>query len=302
MAAEESYPELLFVCIFWLLHAIFSLTEYIMAFCYILSAKWRSVFSRDLEAVDIEGVKNISKLPKHIAFLVLENDILYDDVAKLVIWSLLVGINVISLYDVHGKMKRNQRKLLGAINKEYIKYLGMMEPFKLTWRPHDDLDSVVDKSDTVIVSRNGVMYPDKNGNGMSSLANGSNGNGHSNGHHSDHQNGHINQVSISLLSREDGKQDIVNAAKKLGRQVRYGSLQAEDITVSSVGPQLRTNSGLGDPCVLIRLGGLASNMDFPPWQLRLTEMYSISSQRGVTKESLIRVLRQYGRCEQRLGK
>ena len=124
MAAEESYPELLFVCIFWLLHAIFSLTEYIMAFCYILSSKWRSVFSRDLEAVDIEAVNNISKLPKHIAFLVLENDILYDDVAKLVIWSLLVGINVISLYDVHGKMKRNQGKLLGAINKEYIKYLG----------------------------------------------------------------------------------------------------------------------------------------------------------------------------------
>ena len=298
MAAEESYPELLFVCIFWLLHAIFSLTEYIMALCYILSAKWRSVFSRDLEAVDIESVKNMSKLPKHIAFLVLENDILYDDMAKLVIWSLLVGINVISLYDVHGKMKRNQGKLLGAINKEYVKYLGMMEPFRLTWRPHDDLDSVTDKSDTVIVSRDGVMYPDKNGNGMSAPANG---NGH-NGHHSDHQNGHLRQVSISLLSREDGKPDIVNAAKRLGRQVRDGSLRAQDITVSSIGSHLRTNSDLEDPCVLVRLGGLACNMDFPPWQLRLTEMYSIPGLRDVTPDRLVRVLRQYARCEQRLGK
>ena len=46
MAAEESYPELLFICLFWLLHAIFSLTEYIMAFCYLLSSKWRSVITQ----------------------------------------------------------------------------------------------------------------------------------------------------------------------------------------------------------------------------------------------------------------
>ena len=58
MAAEESFPELLFICIFWLLHAIFSLTEYLMAFCYLLSAKWRSVFARDLEALDLEPVRN----------------------------------------------------------------------------------------------------------------------------------------------------------------------------------------------------------------------------------------------------
>ena len=300
MAAEESYPELLFICIFWLLHAIFSLTEYIMAFCYILSAKWRSVFSKDLEAVDIEAVKNISKLPKHIAFLVLENDILYDDVAKLVIWSLLVGINVVSLYDVHGKMKKNQGKLLGAINREYIKYLGIIEPFKLSWRPHDDLGEVSEKRDTVIVSRNGVMYPDKNGNGVSSLASGNGLNGHHNCNQS--QNGHVRNVSISLLSREDGKQDIVNAAKSLGRELRAGCLGPEDMSINTLGSHLNTNRGLSDPCVLVRVGGVASNMDFPPWHLRLTEMFSIPSLRNVTPHTLFQVLRRYGRCEQRLGK
>ena len=180
-----------------------------------------------------------------------------------------------------------------------------MEPCKWTWRPHDDHDNVVDKTDTVIVTRDGVMYPDKNGNGMSSSsANGHN--GHHNGHH---HNGHsIKQVSISLLSREDGKQDIVNAAKSLGRKVKDGSLKAQDINLNSLGSHLRTNAGLGkneslaDPCVLVRLGGLASNMDYPPWQLRLTEMYSIPGLRDVTPDKLIRVLRQYGRCEQRLGK
>ena len=50
--------------------------------------------------------------------------------------------------------------------------------------------------------------------------------------------------------------------------------------------------------VLVRLGDLASNMDFPPWQLRLTEMFSIPSLRNVSPDKLIGVLRQYGKCEQ----
>ena len=265
MAAEESFPELLFICIFWLLHAIFSLTEYLMAFCYLLSAKWRSVFARDLEALDLEPVRNISKLPKHIAFLVLENDIVYDDVAKLVIWSLLVGINAISLYDVHGKLKRNQGLLLGAINKEYVKHVDMIDPFKLIWRPHDDTEEGGDKSETVIVNRGGVMmYPDRNGNGVSAAGGGGPGNG--NGHV------HTRTVSVSLLSRADGKQverlyfppslkyfspniflqDIVNVARRLGGEVSRGQLQAEDITLERVGMGLRATEGLPDPCVLVR--------------------------------------------------
>ena len=268
MAAEESFPELLFICIFWLLHAIFSLTEYLMAFCYLLSAKWRSVFARDLEALDLEPVRNISKLPKHIAFLVLENDIVYDDVAKLVIWSLLVGINAISLYDVHGKLKRNQGLLLGAINREYVKHVEMIDPFKLIWRPHDDTEEGGDKSETVIVNRGGVMmYPDRNGNGVSAAGGGGPGNG--NGHV------HTRTVSVSLLSRADGKQverlvfslvtgikifftkfnslqDIVNVARRLGGEVSRGQLQAEDITLERVGMGLRATEGLPDPCVLVR--------------------------------------------------
>ena len=265
MAAEESFPELLFICIFWLLHAIFSLTEYLMAFCYLLSAKWRSVFARDLEALDLEPVRNISKLPKHIAFLVLENDIVYDDVAKLVIWSLLVGINAISLYDVHGKLKRNQGLLLGAINKEYVKHVEMIDPFKLIWRPHDDTEDGGDKSETVIVNRGGVMmYPDRNGNGVSAAGGGGPGNG--NGHV------HTRTVSVSLLSRADGKQverlyfplfikylssniflqDIVNVARRLGGEVSRGQLQAEEITLERVSMGLRATEGLPDPCVLVR--------------------------------------------------
>jgi len=315
MAAEESYPELLFICIFWLLHAIFSLTEYIMAFCYLLSSKWRSVITQETYP-DMEMVKNISKLPKHVAFLVLENDIVYDDVAKLVIWSLLVGINAISLYDVHGKLKRNQGYLLNAINKEYVKVVDNIDPFKLVWRPHDNSELDSDENQTVIINKNGIMFPDKNGNGESKwelngvnhgVKNGSNGvkngeNGGYNGHNGHSENGQLRTVSISLLSKEDGKQDIVKTTKRLIREVKKGDIALEDINIPVVGDNLNTNKFLPDPCVLVRCGTVASNADFPPWHLRLTEMYSMVSHKKVTPNMFMEVLKKYGRCEQRLGK
>ena len=281
--AEESYAELMFVCIFWLLHFIFSLTEYLMAFCYLLSAKWKSLFSQE-KCLDMEQVKNFSKIPKHIAFLVMENDIVYDDLASLVMWSVLVGINAISLYDVHGKLKRNQGTLLGAINKEYRKFAGQIQPFRLVWKPHDE-DWETDKEQTVVVNKNGLMYPDTNGNGAC--------NGHTQT---------VRTVSISVLSRQDGKQDIVSVAKTLGREVSRKQIRREAIDLDLVGSRLRTNKEMPDPCVLVRLGRLASNVDFLPWQTRLTEMFSIETLGSITPHKFNSIIKQFARCEQRVGK
>ena len=286
--AEESYAELLFVCIFWFLHFTFSLTEYLMAFCYLLSAKWKSLFSQE-KCLDMEQVKNFSKIPKHIAFLVLENDIVYDDLASLVVWSLLVGINVISLYDVHGKLKKNQGTLLGAINKEYRKYAGQIEPFRLLWKPHDT-DYERDQNQTVLVNKNGMMYPDTNGNGLTSAVNGSG------------SPASKRSVSISLLSKADGKEDLVGVARTLGREILNKTVSSDSIDLDQVGSRLRTNQDIPDPCILVRLGSLASNLDFLPWQTRLTEMYSLPSVRNITPCSYNTIIRQFARCQQRLGK
>ena len=45
--------------------------------------------------------KNV-KLPRHISFVLQEPEIRYHDVAKLVVWSMAVGISYISIYDRKG--------------------------------------------------------------------------------------------------------------------------------------------------------------------------------------------------------
>ncbi len=47
--------------------------------------------------------KNLKKLPLHIGFLIGEEDFSYTDIAKMLIWSMTMGITYISLYDRTGE-------------------------------------------------------------------------------------------------------------------------------------------------------------------------------------------------------
>ncbi|XP_031567481.1 dehydrodolichyl diphosphate synthase complex subunit nus1-like [Actinia tenebrosa] len=55
--------------------------------------------------------KNFTKLPLHISFLVLEPEISFEDVAKLIVWSMAMGISYISIYDRKGVFKKKAAKL-----------------------------------------------------------------------------------------------------------------------------------------------------------------------------------------------
>ncbi|XP_068697881.1 dehydrodolichyl diphosphate synthase complex subunit Nus1-like [Montipora foliosa] len=53
-----------------------------------------------------EDSKGLTKLPRHISFVVLESHISFADVAQLVVWSMAMGIPFISVYDRQGVLKR----------------------------------------------------------------------------------------------------------------------------------------------------------------------------------------------------
>jgi hypothetical protein len=55
----------------------------------------------------------LSKLPDHIAFLLLvdsqdEQELPWEQLASLVLWSITLGVHSISLYDLRGQLKLNQ--------------------------------------------------------------------------------------------------------------------------------------------------------------------------------------------------
>eukprot|EP00092_Neocalanus_flemingeri_P030439 GFUD01033041.1.p1 GENE.GFUD01033041.1~~GFUD01033041.1.p1 ORF type:complete len:291 (+),score=29.78 GFUD01033041.1:56-928(+) len=288
----ENYSNYLFICIFWILHSSFSLLDYLLVITNKVFTKLRLKLVGD-RFLDLQQVKNLNKLPKHIAFIVLEDPLSYSDLASLVIWCIAAEINVISLFDMHGKLKRNQEVLLTEVNKKYSELsIGNGKPFNFNWRPH--IESTNSRNEqTVIVNRNGIMYPDTNGNGNIVVnGNGKNGSGAQD----------INSVTISLLAPEDGKFDMVLAARAIGLKVQDRKVVLNEINEDLVGSTLRSNKNLPDPCLLVRLGRIASNADFLPWQIRLTEIHSIPSHHQIRSSQLLDVLQKFGTSQQRFGK
>ncbi|XP_077443838.1 dehydrodolichyl diphosphate synthase complex subunit nus1 [Stigmatopora argus] len=122
---------------------------------------------------------------------------------------------------------------------------------------------------------------------------------------SDTDKAHINGLScrptVNVLSPEDGKQTIVQAAQKFCRSVENKERSSKDITVSMLDALLREPKNMPDPELVVMFGPVGSTLGFLPWHIRLTELISLPSHRNISYEDLWGALRRYEECQQRLG-
>jgi len=224
--------------------------------------KWFFHYQNISEDFDYLCSVKLIKTPNHIALAFLESSISIDDIAKLVIWGISSGSTCISLYDYHGFLKLHQIELQNRLTR-----LNKNLPqnlFKIKWYC------------------NNRQIEKLNGNG-SAL-------------------NYTKIINICLLSKDDGKPDIVQAAQCLARKVADGTLIVENVNETVLASALSANRGLSDPELLLRFGMARSNVGFPPWQIRLTEIHDIDTHHGIILEDYFQKLKKYSDCEQRFGR
>ncbi|KAM6915334.1 dehydrodolichyl diphosphate synthase complex subunit nus1 [Xenentodon cancila] len=107
--------------------------------------------------------------------------------------------------------------------------------------------------------------------------------------------------TVKVLSPEDGKFSIVQAAKQLCHSVENKERSSRDISVSTLDKLLRESKNIPDPELVLKFGPVNSTLGFLPWHIRLTEFISLPSHRNVSYEDLLGALQRYGACQQRLG-
>ncbi|XP_015246100.1 PREDICTED: dehydrodolichyl diphosphate syntase complex subunit NUS1 [Cyprinodon variegatus] len=107
--------------------------------------------------------------------------------------------------------------------------------------------------------------------------------------------------TVKVLSPEDGKPSIVQAARKLCHSVEKKEWSSKDISVSMLDVLLRESKNIPDPELVVKFGPVNSMLGFLPWHIRLTEFISLPSHRDVSFEDLFGALQQYSACQQRLG-
>jgi undecaprenyl diphosphate synthase len=113
---------------------------------------------------------------------------------------------------------------------------------------------------------------------------------------------HCGRMTLVLALSYGGRQEIVDAARRLAERVRRGELLPEQIDEAALAGELYTE-GLPDPDLLIRTSGEQRLSNFLLWQSSYTEWYVTPTLwPDFTKADLLEAIAEYERRERRFGR
>lgn len=112
---------------------------------------------------------------------------------------------------------------------------------------------------------------------------------------------HYNKRLVNIAIGYDGRMEIINAIKKISKDVKDGKLDLNEIDEDSVNMNLYT-AGLDDPNLIIRTSGEERLSGFLLWQSSYSELYFCDSLwPELRKVDFLRALRSYQERERRFG-
>jgi undecaprenyl diphosphate synthase len=116
------------------------------------------------------------------------------------------------------------------------------------------------------------------------------------------QTAHGERMTLTLALSYGGRQEIVDAARRLAQEVRAGLLRPEQIDEAVLTQHLYAPD-LPDPDLLIRTSGEQRLSNFLLWQSSYTELYVTPTLwPDFTKEDLVEAIAEYERRDRRFGR
>ncbi|KAL8585802.1 hypothetical protein ACOMHN_037365 [Nucella lapillus] len=245
-----------------LIHYVLALGEFTYGIFKSLP-QYKSIFAKKQYTSKVEAdAKKLSKVPLHIGFVVVENEFSLRDLANMIIWSITMGISHISLYDMNGEIKRTSRGFRDALETSKDSMGGGGED------PHEIQIFIHSPhcTENLAIGRG------------------------------------AKKAEVHLLSAEDGCQSIVRVARDLSHRVLAQGISAADISPVFVTDAIHESYSFPDPDLILKFGTAHCLMGYLPWQIRLSEIISIPSHRGLTYQGFYTSLQTYASTQQRFGK
>ncbi|HWP24547.1 MAG TPA: isoprenyl transferase [Candidatus Binatia bacterium] len=110
------------------------------------------------------------------------------------------------------------------------------------------------------------------------------------------------RMTVILALSYSGRDEIVRAARALGRKVRHGELAPEEIDDAVIAAHLDT-AGIPDPDLLIRTSGEMRVSNFFLWQIAYSELYVTPTLwPDFREEEYLQALLEYQRRRRRFGR
>lgn len=111
----------------------------------------------------------------------------------------------------------------------------------------------------------------------------------------------VQHLSVLLLSAEDGRDSLVDLTKTLAEMSQRSKISASDISVDLVDAEI-TESVMGEPDLLVLFGPTVELSGYPPWQIRLTEIFHVQDNHGVGYQVFLRALYNFANAQMRFGR
>lgn len=231
-----------------------------------------------------KDVRHLSKLPQHLSVILTLSpedanstglEKLLNDVAEISAWCASAGIPALSIYERTGVLKRYVPHTHHAITRTLQAYFGNT--------PYSKCPSV-----SIRAPNQSTFSPP---NTPPELAEGE-----------EAQNPQQAHLSILLLSADDGRSTLVDLTKTLAEMAQKSKLDPEDISTELIDAEI-SESVMGEPDLLLVFGPKVVLEGYPPWQLRLTEIFCVKDNlEGLGYQVFLRALCNFAKAQMRFGR
>lgn len=111
----------------------------------------------------------------------------------------------------------------------------------------------------------------------------------------------MGHLKLHLISAQDGRESVVDLTRTLAEMSQKGKLSPQDISMELIDNEL-TEGIMTEPELLILFGPNVELSSYPPWQIRLTEIFCLKDNETFGYQVFIKALRNYSSAQMRRGK
>ncbi|KAI9811419.1 MAG: hypothetical protein M1832_000888 [Thelocarpon impressellum] len=223
----------------------------------------------ELIARDVQG---LGRLPRHLS-VILEladddgTERLLDEVGEIAAWCACAGIGTLSVYERTGVLKSHVPATHRAVASRLHAYFGPRRPTLQLRAPH--MPAFLNGDD--VPSEEVPSTPP------------------------------ASHLSLLLLSAEDGRDSLVDLSKTLAEMSQRGKLAPHDVTCELIDAEVG-ESVMAEPDLLVLFGPDVLLHGYPPWQVRLTEIFHVQDNTRVGYQVFLRALHRFAKVQMRFGR
>ncbi|KAF2682581.1 di-trans,poly-cis-decaprenylcistransferas-like protein [Lentithecium fluviatile CBS 122367] len=229
----------------------------------------------------VNDVKNLEQLPRHLSVVLDYNEDdedqgtaglegLLNDVCEIAAWSASAGIPLVSIYERTGALKNYPKQTYEAISRTLETYFGPHRCPSLTIKsPHMPSYSRP-TTPTSETTEDGTMTSRPH-------------------------------LTVLFLSELDGRNTLIDLTVTLSHMAQKGDVRVDQINANLIDAELNDHVST-EPDLLILFSPTVVLKGYPPWQLRLTEIFHLPDNKGVNYQVFLQALKKFGKAEFRVGK